>query len=285
MGNTFKDISGQMFGYLTAIKPTDKRKNKYVVWECLCGFCGKTCFVTTKALRNGKKSCGCFRGKDISGLRFGELVAIRPIAERRNNQIVWECACDCGNTAYVPSGHLIRGSTKSCGQHRYDDLTGKRFGRLTVIAVDPERRNGFVRWKCKCDCGSTISIYGANLKNGATQSCGCLHSERTIAANKTRKKEPSERNKYKRNYPEYKEWRKAVYARDNYICQKCGKTKSHHLVAHHIESYADNKELRTEINNGITLCEECHDNFHHQYGRGNNTREQFDEFLKEGGEQ
>ncbi len=51
------------------------------------------------------------------------------------------------------------------------------------------------------------------------------------------------------------------------------------LVAHHIESYNSNKDLRTTLENGITLCVDCHDKFHHIYGRGNNTREQFDEFM------
>ena len=80
----------------------------------------------------------------------------------------------------------------------------------------------------------------------------------------------------KRRYPEYYEWRKEVYKRDNYICQICGGTN---LNAHHIESYSDNKDLRTILNNGITLCEDCHNDFHHQYGRGNNTRDQFIEFM------
>lgn len=82
----------------------------------------------------------------------------------------------------------------------------------------------------------------------------------------------------KREYPEYKEWRTAVYKRDNYMCQLCGMPDN--LISHHIESYNSNKELRTTLSNGITLCEDCHKDFHHQYGNGNNTLEQFKKYVK-----
>ena len=79
-----------------------------------------------------------------------------------------------------------------------------------------------------------------------------------------------------RTYPEYREWRKAIYERDNYMCQLCGMTGI--INAHHIESYTDNPELRTELLNGITMCEECHKNFHHQYGN-NTTKKQLIKFI------
>ena len=56
------------------------------------------------------------------------------------------------------------------------DLSGKRFGRLTVIERDTERK-GNVYWKCICDCGNKKSIQGRNLRDGSTKSCGCLSRE------------------------------------------------------------------------------------------------------------
>jgi hypothetical protein len=70
----------------------------------------------------------------------------------------------------------------------------------------------------------------------------------------------------RRKYPEYLEWRKAVYERDNYTCQKCGCNKSGSLNSHHIEGYSFNRELQTVVDNGITFCKSCHKEFHRIYG-------------------
>lgn len=51
---------------------------------------------------------------DLSGQRFGMLVAISPVPESRNGSTFWVCRCDCGNDAIVSTGHL-RSATKSCG--------------------------------------------------------------------------------------------------------------------------------------------------------------------------
>jgi len=82
-----------------------------------------------------------------------------------------------------------------------------------------------------------------------------------------------------RSHPEYDVWRKLVYTRDNFTCQKCGSKKSGTLNAHHIEGYSYNKELRTTVSNGITLCVPCHKDFHHQYGI-ESTATKVVEFLK-----
>lgn len=82
---------------------------------------------------------------------------------------------------------------------------------------------------------------------------------------------------------EYKNWRTYVFQRDKYTCQCCGAVGGR-LRGHHIFSWHDNEHLRYDVDNGITLCDECHDigkkdSFHSIYGAGNNTREQLDEFI------
>lgn len=67
------------------------------------------------------------------------------------------------------------------------DITGNKYGRLTVIQQDYQfQKNKKISgacWKCKCQCGKEISVRGNALKSGNTKSCGCLHSERVFQAN------------------------------------------------------------------------------------------------------
>jgi transposase len=78
---------------------------------------------------------------------------------------------------------------------------------------------------------------------------------------------------------EYKLWVEAILKRDNYTCQKCGK-RGKKLEVHHIFNWADYPELRYAIDNGITLCRECHREFHKQFGLRKNTKAQLEAFLK-----
>jgi 5-methylcytosine-specific restriction endonuclease McrA len=79
----------------------------------------------------------------------------------------------------------------------------------------------------------------------------------------------------------YAFWRRKVYERDHFTCQITGIKKSGDLVAHHLNSYNSDIKCRFNIDNGITLLSSIHKLFHKQYGYGNNTREQFEEFKKE----
>ena len=87
----------------------------------------------------------------------------------------------------------------------------------------------------------------------------------------------SERNKLRTSF-EYNYWRKQCMLRDNFTCQKTG-ISGGDLVVHHINNFADFPELRFAIDNGITLSEKAHLEFHKKYGYKNNTKEQLEEFL------
>lgn len=60
---------------------------------------------------------------------------------------------------------------------KYEDFTGQRFGRLTVLFKTGETKYGKALWRCKCDCGNFKDTIGMSLKNGDVQSCGCLQKE------------------------------------------------------------------------------------------------------------
>jgi len=60
------------------------------------------------------------------------------------------------------------------GGKQREDLSGKRFGKLTVVSLVKVNSNYSGKWLCKCDCGKEINATDSKLKNGRTKSCGCL---------------------------------------------------------------------------------------------------------------
>lgn len=104
--------------------------------------------------------------KDRTNIRYGKLTAIKYMGKSK-----WLCKCDCGNEKIIYGGHLESGHTKSCGCYRppKNNLTNKKFGRLTVIEWV-----GNGKWKCECECGNIVNVETSNLNNGNTKSCGCL---------------------------------------------------------------------------------------------------------------
>lgn len=134
--------------------------------------------------------------KNLTGQRFGKLVAQYPYGSDKRTQ--WWCKCDCGREKAVRTGDLLSGNTKTCGicsrkeaaqksaeknrgrlSPKIQDLTGRRFGRLTVLRRAEQRNetSGVVQWECRCDCGAVVVKRGDALKSGHTRSCGCLKHE------------------------------------------------------------------------------------------------------------
>lgn len=81
--------------------------------------------------------------------------------------------------------------------------------------------------------------------------------------------------------PGYKDWRISVYERDSYKCQICGDGRGGNLIAHHLDGYHWCREKRLDTGNGVTLCDDCHREFHRQYGNQRNTKKQYELFLQQ----
>jgi hypothetical protein len=62
------------------------------------------------------------------------------------------------------------------------DISGTRYGRLTALSLSHVGKDYMRYWLCQCDCGRTTTVYQADLRQGNTQSCGCLCKERTSQA-------------------------------------------------------------------------------------------------------
>ena len=234
----------------------------------------------------------------------------------------WICQCDCqSNPKSIRQKDLLDGTIVSCGKcsnnhsklsaetlNKYDehdynipltyipkpkkDLTGMVFGKLTVVKQDIETpqkpdKNGYfkVRWWCRCSCGNPElkSILGGHLTSHKIESCGCLWMKSISGENNWNWKggiTPEDR--LFRGKEEYVNWRYNVFKRDNFHCQCCGKIGM--LNAHHILDYNNYKDLRLNIDNGISLCEECHaisceGSFHNLYGTYDTTPDQLREYI------
>jgi len=115
------------------------------------------------------------------GRKFGRLTVLEDSGKRASHsKIIWKCICTCGNLKEVNTRNLREGRTKSCGcLLKPEDLTGKKFGRLTVIKYSGKRypKSKFI-WLCICDCGNKTEVRGEYLKSGITKSCGCIRIER-----------------------------------------------------------------------------------------------------------
>ncbi len=127
---------------------------------------------------------------------------------------------------------------------------------------------------------TTVNRYTTNNKNGLIYCFHCSHSSLKIKENHWHwdKNKTQEERDIARNTLEYSLFIEKVIYRDKNTCKVCGK-KSCKKNVHHLNSYNWCIEGRTDVNNGITLCEECHKSFHQIYGRGNNTIYQFLEFV------
>lgn len=126
--NCINDLTNKKFGRWTVLYKTDKRtKNRCVLWHCRCD-CGNEKDVDSDTLKSGEsQSCGCLAkekaselGKksriDLTGQRFGKLVALYPIyAKDKASHTKWHCQCDCGNQCDIDMGNLRSHKTQSCG--------------------------------------------------------------------------------------------------------------------------------------------------------------------------
>ena len=280
-----RDLTNRIFGNLIVLNDLKERDVKgNVTWNCLC-ICGKQITVTSSGLTSGNnKSCGCITTKiDLKGKRFGKWSVLGDSGNRdKDCNVLWDCICDCGEERRVSSRNLRRGMSKSCGCSNYENMKGQRFGSWTVVPENCVRDiRGVAQLTCLCDCGKYKVLDGYTLLTGKSKSCGCErpkgkdhHSYNPNLTDEERLK-----NRYQLSGGNSSVWSKQVMERDNYTCQVCGDNKGGNLNAHHLNAWNAFPEQRFDLDNGVTLCTDCHKEFHSQYGYGDNTREQFDEYA------
>lgn len=176
-----KDLTGQRFGRLVAIEPTDRRSGSSVVWRCRCD-CGNEHLASAGALKSGNvRSCGCVRRPGVQpGSSFGDLTVLDQVHSKSSPYTLWLCRCSCGRKVVLRSTDLLSRGMTNCGRAhekpingRRRDLAGQRFGSLLVMKEAGRSKEGGIVWRCLCDCGNTVKVKAGNLVNGHTTSCGC----------------------------------------------------------------------------------------------------------------
>ena len=135
---------------------------------------------------------------DLTNQHFGEWTVIREASKEEKQSrpgAYWLCKCSCGTEKIVNGQTLRKGESRSCGcktgdiiahknNERAENLSGRVFGRLTVIQRDYDKEKSMVTrgstyWKCKCNCGNETTVSRNSLLNGTTISCGCYRKEKS----------------------------------------------------------------------------------------------------------
>jgi hypothetical protein len=191
---------------------------------------------------------------NIIGKRFGRLVAVDRITTSKH-KLIYSCICDCGKNTNVLKASLMRGLTKSCGcLHKEvvrnlwkNDKFVKKIKLSSPWVVGGEKMESF-RDMCRVrQTGKRIPketrIRMSESKKGSKSYCWL--------GGKTKL------NQIIRNSVQNKLWRESVFSRDDFTCICC-KRRGIRLQAHHIKQFAFYPELRFDVNNGITLCKDCH---------------------------
>lgn len=264
-----KDLYGQRFGKLTAIRKTDEKVGSKYYWLCQCD-CGELTKATSNNLRSGGvRSCGCFRIKDLAGKRFGRLTVLGMSGKKDRTNYTWDCLCDCGNICSVRGSNLTAGQTNSCGclaagnlalGVRRKELTGEVFYDLFVESYAGRNENGSSLWNCKCVCENTLIVKTNNLTHGDVKSCGCRRA-RVARERMSGENSPNWRGGNVGGYSN--EWdnelKEQIRNRDSRTCQfpECNYTdigESRRLDVHHING--NKGDCREE--NLISLCHNHH---------------------------
>lgn len=127
---------------------------------------------------------------DMSGKRYGHLTVIKldhrkTFKDKHGTVLYWLCKCDCGRDHVAQGMSMRNGTAVSCGCKTGENLSGKKYGRLTVIKKSDRKKHREWLWECKCECGKTVYVPGNVLKGKHTLSCGCYKRDKARRGKKS----------------------------------------------------------------------------------------------------
>lgn len=126
--------------------------------------------------------------ESLAGRHFDRWTVLDECIVNERGERKWLCRCTCGTERYVAQRSLLSGNSKSCGCKRSEsivqatspDLTGKKYGELTVLRRSYKKhRNAGSYWICQCSCGNEYETTGSLLVTGRRNHCSNpLHTHR-----------------------------------------------------------------------------------------------------------
>ena len=200
-----------------------------------------------------------------------------------HTKIKCKCKIDEYEWETTPDKLLMNNGCPKCAnniQLTHEEFVNKMKEINNDIEILGKYVNSYTKIKCKCKIdGYEWEVRPSNLSKG-TGCPKCANRKMRGKNNPNWKFDKTDEERVDdRSYSEYGEWRVKCFERDNYTCKVTGK-KGGKLVVHHLYSYNKYRCLRTVVENGITISEEIHKQFHLIYGYGDNTLEQWEEFIK-----
>lgn len=219
-----------------------------------------------------------------AGDRFGRLTIASYAGKNARGENTWRCTCECGGWRIVKTNRLTSGKTASCGcrgtGHEVVDLTGMRFGKMTVAGYAGRSRWRTGIWNCICDCGVRKTVSQRGLATGRVVSCGChsLALRRRRGPENPRYNPATPENIRARLDATYLQFKNDVRRSRRWTCEACGARGS--SVIHHKDNWKDHPALRLSSDNVALLCREHHLEFHRKYGMKGTTASQFATWME-----
>lgn len=302
-GFTTEILSKKLSKFNVKLKCELNSNKQYLKLECRCGkeFERRYCNLSNQGcLCNECKHnealaymhntiIDFYRSHNCKVLHIGEYTD----GTNTNSHIKFECSCGridektYGSFKMNPYCSKCTKRIKGTGKGNLTNDEVKEYVELNsdckLISTDYKNSNS--KLLLECSCGKEFTTVFQEFKHGNKRQCNDCGREHIRGANNHRWKGgiTNEHDKIRKS-KEYIHWRKTVYEKDNYTCQCCGNDCGGNLQAHHIDNFSNHENSRFDVNNGITLCKECHDptivgSFHYEYGTRNNNIEQLQEYI------
>jgi 5-methylcytosine-specific restriction endonuclease McrA len=225
--------------------------NAQTKFNCICS-CGEEWLTLLGNIHRGSSCRVCSGYMKLTHTTVVEelvsygLYLLKPYV---NSAVKLTYQCTCGNIGNTHLNHIRKGVR--CGKCNYAENKWRDYFTKYGCEIISYRKAISIVYLCRC---GEINMTQASLFKSGRQECPKCRTRRDYKSST----EPI-------NRLGLRQWKKSVVIRDNYECQICNIDEG--LEIHHIEAYSVRPDLISDIDNGITVCYDCHKKLHSKYGK------------------